>query len=42
MSDEAVERRLGLVIRGEGAFRRFKDELYEEYPGLIPGLTRAP
>lgn len=36
MSDEAVERRLGRAIRGKGAFRRFKDELYEEYTGLVP------
>ena len=24
------------AIRGKGAFRRFKDELYEEYPDLLP------
>jgi hypothetical protein len=36
VSDEDVERRLGRAIRGKGAFRRFKDELYEEYPELVP------
>jgi hypothetical protein len=24
------------VINGRGAFRRFKDELHEEYPHLLP------
>lgn len=36
MSDEAAGRRLARAIRGKGAFRRFKDELYEEYPALVP------
>jgi hypothetical protein len=31
-TDERARRRLGRVIQGKGAFRRFKDELHEEYP----------
>lgn len=34
--DERAGRRLARAIRGKGAFRRFKDELYEEYPQLLP------
>jgi hypothetical protein len=26
----------GRAIRGDGAFRRFKDERHEEYPHLLP------
>jgi Uncharacterised protein family (UPF0158) len=29
-------RRLGRGIRGKGAFRRFKDELFEDCPDLVP------
>jgi Uncharacterised protein family (UPF0158) len=29
-------RRLARAIQGRGAFRRFKDELHEEYPDLLP------
>ncbi len=36
LSDEAAGRRLGRAIRGRGAFRRFRDELFEEYPDLVP------
>jgi hypothetical protein len=36
ISDDTAGRRLGRAIRGRGAFRRFKDELYEEYPDLVP------
>ena len=36
ISDDAAGRRLGRAIRGRGAFRRFKDELIEEYPDLLP------
>lgn len=36
VSDDAAGRRLGRAIRGRGAFRRFKDELFEEYPDLVP------
>lgn len=36
ISDERAGRRLARAIRGKGAFRRFKDELYEEYPQLLP------
>ena len=36
ISDEAAGRRLGRAIRGRGAFRRFTDELLEEYPALVP------
>jgi len=35
ISDDTAGRRLGRAISGRGAFRRFKDELYEEYPGLV-------
>jgi hypothetical protein len=36
ITDDAAGRRLGRAIRGKGAFRRFKDELFEEYPSLVP------
>ena len=36
ISDEAAGRRLARAIHGKGAFRRFKDELHEEYPHLLP------
>jgi len=36
ISDERAGRRFARAIRGKGAFRRFKDELYEEYPELLP------
>lgn len=36
ISDESAGRRLARAIRGRGAFRRFKDELHEEYPELLP------
>lgn len=36
ISDDAASRRLSRALRGCGAFRRFKDELFEEYPGLVP------
>ncbi len=36
ISDEQSNRRLERAIRGKGAFRRFKDELHEEYPDLPP------
>jgi hypothetical protein len=36
ISDERAGRRFARAIRGKGAFRRFKDELYEEYPDLQP------
>jgi hypothetical protein len=36
ISDEQAARRLERAIRGRGAFRRFKDELNEEYPHLLP------
>lgn len=36
VSDERAGRRLERTIRGRGAFRRFKDELHEEYPELVP------
>ena len=35
ISDETAGRRLARAIRGRGAFRRFKDELQEEYPDLL-------
>jgi hypothetical protein len=35
ISDATAGRRLARAIQGRGAFRRFKDELYEEYPELV-------
>lgn len=35
VSDEQAGRRLARAIRGRGAFRHFRDELYEEYPELV-------
>jgi hypothetical protein len=36
VSDDSAARRLARAINGRGAFRRFKDELHEEYPHLLP------
>jgi hypothetical protein len=36
ITDDAAGRRLSRAIRGKGAFRRFKDELFEEYADLVP------
>jgi hypothetical protein len=36
ISDEDAARRLTRAIQRKGAFRRFKDELHEEYPDLLP------
>jgi hypothetical protein len=36
ISDERAGRRLALAIRGKGAFRRFKAQLLEEHPQLLP------
>ena len=36
ITDERAGRRLARAIQGRGAFRRFKDELQEEHPGLLP------
>lgn len=35
ISDDTAGRRLARAIRGRGAFRRFRDELHEEYPDLV-------
>ncbi|MBA3529950.1 MAG: hypothetical protein H0T91_11715 [Propionibacteriaceae bacterium] len=35
ISDATAGRRLARAIQGKGAFRRFKDELYREYPELL-------
>ena len=35
VSDEVAVRRLARALDGKGAFRRFKRELYEEYPELV-------
>ncbi|SBT44600.1 UPF0158 family protein [Micromonospora narathiwatensis] len=35
LSDEGAGRRLRRAIEGKGAFRRFRGELYEEYPRLV-------
>jgi hypothetical protein len=36
ITNERTGRRLARAIQGRGAFRRFKDELHEEYPDLVP------
>jgi hypothetical protein len=36
ITDERAGRRLARAIRGKGAFRRFKDELHDEHPDLLP------
>jgi hypothetical protein len=36
ITDERAGRGLLRAIGGKGAFRRFKDELHEEYPDLLP------
>ena len=36
VSDAQAGRRLARAIQGKGAFRRFKAELHEEYPQLLP------
>jgi hypothetical protein len=36
ISDDTAGRRLGRAISGRGAFRRFKDELYEDYQDCVP------
>jgi Uncharacterised protein family (UPF0158) len=36
ISDDGAGRRLARAIAGRGAFRRFKAELHEEYPHLLP------
>jgi Uncharacterised protein family (UPF0158) len=36
ITDERAGRRLLRAIQGKGAFRRFKNELHEEYPDLLP------
>ena len=36
VSDDRAARRLGRAIQGRGASRRFKDELHEEHPELLP------
>lgn len=35
VSDESTGRRLARALDGKGAFRRFRAELYEEYPELV-------
>lgn len=36
ITDERAGRRLARAIQGRGAFRRFNDEMHEEYPDLLP------
>ena len=36
ISDHATGRRLAQSLRGRGAFRRFKNQIYEHHPDLIP------
>ena len=35
ISDDAAQQRLARALSGRGAFRRFKNELYGEYPDLV-------
>ncbi len=35
ISDDAARRRLAAALDGRGAFRRFKNQLYEHFPELI-------
>jgi hypothetical protein len=36
INDEQARRRLARAIDGRGAFRRFKAELHEQFPNLLP------
>jgi Uncharacterised protein family (UPF0158) len=36
LTNERAGQRLARAIQGQGAFRRFKDELHEEYQELLP------
>ena len=36
VSDDRAGRRLARALEGKGAFRRFKDELHQEHPHLLP------
>jgi len=36
ITNQGAGRRLARAIQGKGAFRRFKDQLHEEYPDLLP------
>jgi hypothetical protein len=36
ISDNATSRRLAQSLHGRGAFRRFKNQIYEHHPDLIP------
>lgn len=36
VSDERAGRRLARALQGKGAFRRFRAELHEKYPHLLP------
>ena len=36
ITDERAGRRPTRAIQGKGAFRRFRDELHDEYPDLLP------
>jgi hypothetical protein len=39
ISDAAAGRRLARALQGRGAFRRFKNQLYEHHPELISPLA---
>jgi hypothetical protein len=36
VTDERLARRLARALDGKGAFRRFRNELHEEFPELLP------
>ena len=39
ITDERAGSRLTRAIQGKGAFRRFKDELHQRSPSLLPAWT---
>ena len=41
INDESAGRSLVRAIQGKGAFRRFKNRLYEEFPQLRPGTLES-
>ncbi|MFB9925234.1 UPF0158 family protein [Amycolatopsis halotolerans] len=36
VGDEQASDQLSIALRGKGAFRRFKDRLHRDWPGLLP------
>ena len=40
VTDERAGRRLTRALQGRGAFRRFRDEIYDRFPDLLPTWTK--